>query len=157
MGLLDDLEESAVNTTFNVGFKAVFAACENEEFIVSTKGREIVGVGDKILRTETGQYLIIIEKLAFPIGTLIPTEFEVKQYKAVLQSKYDAKYSPVKENNLHMKQTIIDVPVKIKMCVDESTAAGCLKIVEMYLNSSDKKIKVEKKPDGGLELNYEST
>ena len=49
----------------------------------------------------------------------------------------------------------IEIPVHIKMCVDESTASGCLKIVEMYVNSSGRNVVVEKKEDGRLEFSYE--
>lgn len=50
----------------------------------------------------------------------------------------------------------IEVPVYIKMCVDESTASGCLKIVEMYVNSTGRNVIVEKKENGRLEFSYES-
>lgn len=52
-------------------------------------------------------------------------------------------------------EKVLEIPMRIKMCVDESTAAGCLKIVEMYVNSSGKNVVIEKKEDGRLEFKYE--
>lgn len=53
------------------------------------------------------------------------------------------------------KRTELVIPVSVKMEVDESTAAGCLKIVEMFVNATGRNVIVEKKEDGRLEFNYE--
>ena len=49
----------------------------------------------------------------------------------------------------------IDIPVNIKMCVDESTANGCLKVVEMYLNQTGGSIRFDKNKNGEVTLEYE--
>ncbi len=46
--------------------------------------------------------------------------------------------------------------IGIELGVDKSTAYACLKIVEVYLNSSISRKLVEKTlPDGKVELNFE--
>lgn len=56
-----------------------------------------------------------------------------------------------------MGQTI-EIPINVKMMVDESTAQGCLKIVEIYLNGNvDLHLKAVTKETGEVELSYEPT
>lgn len=51
----------------------------------------------------------------------------------------------------------IEIPVNIKMCVDESTAEGCLKIVEMYVNSTGRNVIADKRESGEVSFSYEPT
>lgn len=52
----------------------------------------------------------------------------------------------------------IEIPINVKMVVDESTAQGCLKIVEIYLNNNvDLHLKAVRKLTGEVELSYEPT
>lgn len=54
-----------------------------------------------------------------------------------------------------MKQHL-EIPINVKMVVDESTAQGCLKIVEIYLNgNADLHLKAVTKETGEVELSYE--
>lgn len=50
----------------------------------------------------------------------------------------------------------IEIPIAVKMQIDESTAAGCLKIVEWYVNQTGKKVAVTRDEDGEVKLSYES-
>lgn len=150
MSLFDDLEEDAVNTTWNTKFKAVFMGDGNGGFIVSTRGREAVGVGDKILRAKTGRTLIVTEEMKVPCWLASAGLLDARQYKAVLKSNREAE----KESEPRMKQSI-EVPVNIKMCVDESTAQGCLKIVEMFVNSTGRNVIADKRENGEVSFSYE--
>lgn len=49
----------------------------------------------------------------------------------------------------------IEIPIGVKMQVDESTAAGCLKIVEWYVNQTGKKVVSARQPNGEVQLNFE--
>ncbi len=49
----------------------------------------------------------------------------------------------------------ITVEVQAKMTVDESTANGCLALVEMYINQTGKRVVSTKRDDGTEELRYE--
>lgn len=49
----------------------------------------------------------------------------------------------------------IEIPVNIKMCVDESTAEGCLKIVEMFVNSTGRNVIANKRENGEVSFRYE--
>lgn len=54
-----------------------------------------------------------------------------------------------------MKQNL-EIPISMKMTVDEGTAKCCLKIVELYLNgNADLYLKTVTKETGELELSYE--
>lgn len=53
-----------------------------------------------------------------------------------------------------MKQSI-EIPINVKMCVDESTASGCLKIVEWYINQNGKNIVTNQLESGEVQLSYE--
>lgn len=53
------------------------------------------------------------------------------------------------------KENGITVTVNVKMSVDESTANGCLKIVEMYLNQTGGSIRFDKNKNGEVMLEYE--
>lgn len=52
-------------------------------------------------------------------------------------------------------QTDMNVNVNIRMCPDHSTAESCLKIVELYLNATGKKIGIHRKYNGEIRLTYE--
>ena len=49
----------------------------------------------------------------------------------------------------------LEVPIEIKMSVDEDTANACLKIVEIYANNNHANVVCEKNPDGSLSFRYE--
>ncbi len=54
-----------------------------------------------------------------------------------------------------MAQTSIDVEVKAKLTVDDSTAVACLKLLEVYLNDNRYVgIVWTTKPDGSKELQF---
>lgn len=55
------------------------------------------------------------------------------------------------------KSAEIKIPVSVKMEVDESTANGCLKIVELFVNATGRNVCVKKMEDGRLEFSYEPT
>lgn len=49
----------------------------------------------------------------------------------------------------------IEIPIAVKMNIDESTAAGCLKIVEWYVNQTGKKVVSFRQENGEVQLSYE--
>lgn len=49
----------------------------------------------------------------------------------------------------------LEVPIEIKLSVDEDTANACLKIVEIYVNNNHANVVCEKNPDGSLSYRYE--
>ena len=50
--------------------------------------------------------------------------------------------------------TDLNVEIKTKMVIDRSTAEACLKIVEMYLNSTNFRIDLDYDENGDVELKY---
>lgn len=50
----------------------------------------------------------------------------------------------------------VTIEVKARMTVDRSTAEGCLKLVELYVNQTGKNVIVRKTETGELEFSYES-
>ena len=50
--------------------------------------------------------------------------------------------------------TDLNIEIKTQMVIDRSTAEGCLKIVEMYLNSTNSKIDLDYDENGDVELKY---
>lgn len=48
-----------------------------------------------------------------------------------------------------------EIPITIKMQVDEATAVGCLKIIEWYVNQTGKKIASIRQENGEVRLSYE--
>lgn len=49
----------------------------------------------------------------------------------------------------------VTIDVKANLTVDEKTAKACLKLVEIYINSTPVEIIAERKPNGETELHYE--
>ena len=54
-------------------------------------------------------------------------------------------------------KTGVDVTVNLSMNIDKSTAEGCLKIVEMFVNSSNARIVADREPNGEVRYHYEFT
>lgn len=52
-------------------------------------------------------------------------------------------------------KTGIDVTVNLSMNIDKSTAEGCLKIVEMFVNSSNARVVADREPNGEVRYHYE--
>ena len=50
--------------------------------------------------------------------------------------------------------TDLNIEIKTKMIIDRSTAEACLKIVEMYLNSTNFKVDLDYDENGDVELKY---
>lgn len=51
----------------------------------------------------------------------------------------------------------VDIAVNLSMNIDKSTAEGCLKIVEMFVNSSNARIVADREPNGEVRYHYEFT
>ena len=49
----------------------------------------------------------------------------------------------------------LEIEVKAKMTVDRATAEACLKMVELYVNSSGANVMVDKLESGELKFYYE--
>lgn len=49
----------------------------------------------------------------------------------------------------------VDVTVNLSMNIDQSTAEGCLKIVEMFVNSSNARVVADREPNGDVRYHYE--
>ena len=49
----------------------------------------------------------------------------------------------------------LEIEVKAKMTVDRATAEACLKMVELYVNSSGVNVMVDKLENGELKFYYE--
>lgn len=49
------------------------------------------------------------------------------------------------------------VTVNLSMSIDKSTAEGCLKIVEMFVNSSNARVVADREPNGEVRYHYEFT
>ena len=49
----------------------------------------------------------------------------------------------------------LEIEVKAKMTVDRATAEACLKMVELYVNSSGVNVMVDKLESGELKFYYE--
>lgn len=52
-------------------------------------------------------------------------------------------------------RTGIDVTVNLSMNIDKSTAEGCLKIVEMYVNANNARVIADREPNGEVRYHYE--
>ena len=50
--------------------------------------------------------------------------------------------------------TDLNVEIKTKMVIDRSTAEACLKMVEMYLNSTNFRVDLDYDENGDVELKY---
>lgn len=48
----------------------------------------------------------------------------------------------------------IEIPITVKMQVDDATAAGCLKVVEWYVNQTGKSIDSVRQETGEVHLRY---
>lgn len=53
-----------------------------------------------------------------------------------------------------MKANELTIEVNAKITVDRSTAEGCLKMVEMYMNNTGAILKETKNGDGTITLNF---
>ena len=51
----------------------------------------------------------------------------------------------------------VDVTVNFSMNIDKSTAEGCLKIVEMYVNANNTRVVADREPNGDVRYHYELT
>lgn len=51
----------------------------------------------------------------------------------------------------------VEVTVNLSMNIDKSTAEGCLKIVEMFVNSSNARVVADREPNGEVRYHYEFT
>lgn len=49
----------------------------------------------------------------------------------------------------------VDIAVNLSMNIDKSTAEGCLKIVEMFVNSSNARVVADREPNGEVRYHYE--
>lgn len=55
------------------------------------------------------------------------------------------------------KSLSVDVAVNLNMNIDKSTAEGCLKIVEMYVNTNKSRVIADREPNGEVRFHYELT
>lgn len=53
------------------------------------------------------------------------------------------------------KSLSVDVAVNLNMNIDKSTAEGCLKIVEMYVNANKARVIADREPNGEVRFHYE--
>lgn len=53
------------------------------------------------------------------------------------------------------KRLGVDVSVNLNMNIDKSTAEGCLKIVEMYVNANKARVIADREPNGEVRFHYE--
>ena len=51
----------------------------------------------------------------------------------------------------------VEVTVNLSMNIDKYTAEGCLKIVEMFVNSSNARVVADREPNGEVRYHYEFT
>ena len=51
----------------------------------------------------------------------------------------------------------VEVTVNLSMNIDKSTAEGCLKIVEMFVNASTARVVADREPNGDVRYHYEFT
>ena len=58
---------------------------------------------------------------------------------------------------MEAKKTGVDVTVNLSMNIDKSTAEGCLKIVEMYVNTNKARVIADREPNGEVRFHYELT
>lgn len=49
----------------------------------------------------------------------------------------------------------VEVTVNLSMNIDKSTAEGCLKIVEMFVNASNARVVADREPNGDVRYHYE--
>lgn len=49
----------------------------------------------------------------------------------------------------------VEVSVNLSMNIDKSTAEGCLKIVEMFVNASNARVVADREPNGDVRYHYE--
>lgn len=49
----------------------------------------------------------------------------------------------------------VDIAVNLSMNIDKSTAEGCLKIVEMYVNANNARVIADREPNGEVRYHYE--
>lgn len=56
---------------------------------------------------------------------------------------------------MEAKKTGVDVTVNLSMNIDKSTAEGCLKIVEMYVNTNKARVIADREPNGDVRYHYE--
>ena len=53
------------------------------------------------------------------------------------------------------KRLDVDVSVNLNMNINKSTAEGCLKIVEMYVNANKARVIADREPNGEVRFHYE--
>lgn len=53
------------------------------------------------------------------------------------------------------KRLDVDISVNLSMNIDKSTAEGCLKIVEMYVNANKARVIADIEPNGEVRFHYE--
>lgn len=56
---------------------------------------------------------------------------------------------------MEAKRLSVDVAVNLNMSIDKSTAEGCLKIVEMYVNANNARVIADREPNGDVRYHYE--
>lgn len=56
---------------------------------------------------------------------------------------------------MEAKRLNVDVSVNLSMNIDKSTAEGCLKIVEMYVNANKARVIADREPNGEVRFHYE--
>lgn len=56
---------------------------------------------------------------------------------------------------MEAKKNGVDVTVNLSMNIDKSTAEGCLKIVEMYVNTNKARVIADREPNGDVRYHYE--
>lgn len=56
---------------------------------------------------------------------------------------------------MEINRPSVNVEVNLSMNIDKSTAEGCLKIVEMYVNANNMCVIADKCSDGELRYHYE--
>jgi hypothetical protein len=61
----------------------------------------------------------------------------------------------VEETVMEAKRLSVDVAVNLNMSIDKSTAEGCLKIVEMYVNANNARVIADREPNGDVRYHYE--
>lgn len=61
----------------------------------------------------------------------------------------------VEETVMRTDKLDVDVTVNLSMNIDKSTAEGCLKIVEMFVNANNARVISDREPNGEVRYHYE--
>lgn len=61
----------------------------------------------------------------------------------------------VEETVMRTDKLDVDVTVNLSMNIDKSTAEGCLKIVEMFVNANNARVIADREPNGEVRYHYE--